>query len=334
MTTTVDSEQGVFAGLPTPLYRASPSRLSTWETCPRQYRMKYLDRPTPPTRRPRAHTSVGLATHNALRDWWDLPCGERTPRAGATLLRQAWIEVGFRDIEQSARWRTRVAGEVERYLGGVDPERQPLGVERTVSMKTAVLALSGRVDRLDERGGELVVVDYKTSRRAPNQDDARTSLPLAMYAASAWTMFRRRCVRVELHHIPTGTVAGHTHTGESLRRQLGYADSIAGDTRAADRDFALVGVESTWFAPRPSPLCMWCDYRAACPEGQRVGPEKSSWAALEIDEPGSDPAGLYEGDGDGQGRSRAALGVGARRGEPEGRSGQDDLGGQPGGGVR
>ena len=64
------------------------------------------------------------------------------------------------------------------------------------------------------------VVDYKTSRTAPTDDDARTSLPLALYAAAAWKMFRRRCVRVELHHLPSGTVAAHEHTGESLARKI------------------------------------------------------------------------------------------------------------------
>ena len=66
------------------------------------------------------------------------------------------------------------------YLHGVDPARQPLGIERTVSLKTSRLALQGRVDRLDERGEELVVVDYKTSRVPPTDDEARTSLPLAL----------------------------------------------------------------------------------------------------------------------------------------------------------
>ena len=34
-----------------------------------------------------AHTSVGIAVHNALRDWWDLPAAQRTPGAGAELVR-------------------------------------------------------------------------------------------------------------------------------------------------------------------------------------------------------------------------------------------------------
>jgi putative RecB family exonuclease len=173
-------EQQELGGMPPRLYRASPSRLLAWLDCPRRYRMQYLDRPTPPARAQRAHTSFGIAVHNALRDWWDLPDGQRTPAAGAELVRGSWIDVGFRDPDQSLRWRAKAQQQVSDYLGEVDPQQQPRGVERTLSLKTAVLALAGRVDRLDERGDDLVVVDYKTNRVPPTDDGARTSLPLAL----------------------------------------------------------------------------------------------------------------------------------------------------------
>lgn len=293
--------QGLLPGMPEPLYVASPSRLLAWLDCPRRYRMLYLDRPRPAARPQRAHTSVGLSTHHALHGWWDLPPPQRTPAAGGRLVRRRWVEAGFRDAEQSDRWRERVAGEVTSYLEGVDPSRQPLGVERTLGGVFGPLALSGRVDRLDERGGQLVVVDYKTSRRPPTDEDARGSLPLALYAALAWRVLRRRCVRVELHHVPTGTVAGHEHTPESLRRKVAEARSIAVDARAADADYrrhvearpdtgpsgatddAAAEALDERFPVRVTPLCRWCDYRAHCPQGQSAGPEQPSWAAL--DEP-------------------------------------------------
>jgi RecB family exonuclease len=279
--TTRPAEQETFAGMPTPLYSGSPSRLMAWLDCPRRYRMQYLDRPKPVARPQRAHTSVGIATHNVLRDFWDLPPDQRTPAGVAELVRTSWIDVGFRDPEQSAAWRMRVREVVTDYLRTSDRERQPVGIERSVSLKTGEVAITGRIDRLDDRDGELVVVDYKTGRQVPTDDDARTSLPLALYAVACARMFRRPCRRVELHHVPTGTVAAHEHTDESLERKVAEAESIASDLRRADADYAEVGVESTRFAPRPSALCSWCDFREHCPEGQAQGPEKSDWAGLE-----------------------------------------------------
>jgi putative RecB family exonuclease len=279
--TTRPAEQETFAGMPTPLYTGSPSRLMAWLDCPRRYRMQYLDRPKPAARPPRAHTSVGIATHNVLRDFWDLPLEQRTPAGVAELVRTSWIDAGFRDPEQSVAWRMRVREVVTDYLRVSDRERQPVGIERSVSLKTDEIAITGRIDRLDDRDGELVVVDYKTGRQVPTADDARTSLPLALYAVACSRMFRRPCRRVELHHVPTGTVAAHEHTDESLQRKVAEAESIASDLRRADADYAEVGVESGRFAPRPSALCSWCDFRAHCPEGQAQGPEKSDWAGLE-----------------------------------------------------
>jgi len=274
-------QQQSFTGIPRRLYRASPSRLLAWLDCPRRYRMQYLDRPRPAARSPRAHTSVGVATHNVLRDFWDLAPPERTPKGVTALVRQSWIDVGFRDPEQSADWRERTTTRVTAYLRGVDRDHQPLGVERTVALRTQTLALNGRLDRLDDRDGELVVVDYKTGRARLSDDDARTSLPMALYAVAAAAMFRRPCQRVELHHLATGDVLAHKHTPQTLQRKVGEAESIASDLRRADADFAEKGVESPLFAPRISPICGWCDFRAHCPEGQRAGPEKSDWAGLE-----------------------------------------------------
>lgn len=272
-------EQGVLPDLPEPLYAASPSKLLAFLDCPRRYRMQYLDRPAPPRRRQRAHTSVGNSVHNALRDWWDLP--ERTPATGAALLERSWIDVGFRDAGQSREWRARSRDAVASYLARVDPDNQPTGIERTVSFVSGDLRLTGRVDRLDDRDGELVVVDYKTSRVPSTDDEARTSLPLALYAAAVWKMFRRATFRVELHHVPSGTVAAHRHTPESLTRKVDAARSIARDARRADADHKREGAGSAMFPPVTGPLCGWCDFRAHCPEGQRASPEKSDWAALE-----------------------------------------------------
>lgn len=266
--------------MPRPLYVASPSRMLRYQDCPRAYRMLYLDRPRPAVRAQRAHTSVGVSTHNALRAWWDEPLAGRTPSAGAALVRSGWVDAGFESSEQSMQWRESTAQAVSSYLEAVDPVREPLWLERSVAFRTPTLGLHGRVDRLDDRDGELVVVDYKTSRNPSTEQDARTSLPLALYAVAAARMTRRTCVRVELHHVPTGTVVGYQHTPESLQRKVSEAESIVADLRRADADFREIGIESELFAPRTSALCPWCDVRAHCREGQQVGPERPSWAAL------------------------------------------------------
>ncbi|MEU8121761.1 PD-(D/E)XK nuclease family protein [Spirillospora sp. NPDC049024] len=296
-------EQLGFEGMPRRLYTCTPSRLNTWLDCPRRYRMTYLDRPMPPKGPPWAHNSVGASVHNALAGWWRLPVHERSPEAAGTLLVRGWLTDGFRDEAQSAQWRERAREMTERYVAGLDPSDEPLGVERTVATRTDRIAVSGRIDRLDARGSELVVVDYKTGRHVLTADDARGSLAMAIYAVAASRVLRRPCRRVELHHLPSGEVAVWEHTDESLARHIRRAEQIAAEAAAADDAYREIagpakgnrtvprprdgevdhGPFDELFPPRPGNLCSWCDFARHCPEGREAAPRKEPWAALPVD---------------------------------------------------
>jgi PD-(D/E)XK nuclease superfamily len=283
-------EQLGFEGMPRRLYSCTPTRLATWLTCPRRYRMSYLDRPVPPKGPPWAHNSLGASVHNALAGWWRLPLSRRTVEAAGTLVTQGWISEGFADGAQSARYRDWARSLVEAYAGGLDPADEPAGVERTVATRTDKIAVSGRIDRLDTRprpdgadGTELVVVDYKTGRHRLTVDDARSSLALAIYALAAARSLRRDCHRVELHHLPSGQVLAWEHTAESLRRHLGRAEDAAADCADADEAMRAPLPREEYdrvFPPRPGPACGWCDYLRSCPEGQAAAVPRRPWDAL------------------------------------------------------
>ena len=289
----------MLGGVPDTLFAATPTRLNTWVGCPRRYRFNYLDHR--PKAAPWAHNSVGTAAHNALRDWWSEPVERRTSDVAVELVTKNWLPLGFRDREQSQLWQNRTADSVAAYVAGLDPMAEPVGIERTVAATTSRLALSGRIDRVDQRGSEdggeeLVVVDYKTGRRPSTEQEARTSLALAVYVAGVRRTFRRRSRRVELHHLPSGTVAAFEHTEASLARQLARADDIGAEASAAQEQWkqhlsglagdasagvmAAVDAIDEAFPPRPSHTCAWCDFRSSCPEGQASSNELEPWAAL------------------------------------------------------
>jgi putative RecB family exonuclease len=282
-----------FEGMPRRLYPCTPSRLTAWLDCPRRYRMTYLDRPPPQKGPPWAHNSFGASVHNALAGWWRLPLAERTVEAAGRLVQRGWITEGFADAAQSASYRESARRMVEAYAGGLDPADEPVGVERTVATRTDKIALSGRIDRLDERAvqddddpageTELVVVDYKTGRHVLTVADARTSLPLALYALAAQRVMRRTCRRVELHHLPTGQVLSFEHSSETLSRHLRRAEDIAAECAAADeryRDGLLPASYDEVFPPNPRPACGWCDYVRHCAEGAAAAMPRQPWDGL------------------------------------------------------
>ena len=262
------------------LFSCTPSRLAAFD-CPRRYRFTYLDRPPPPRGPAWAHNSVGAAVHMAMARWYSaLVPAHRTIEEGEILVEGAWQDDGFRDADQSARWRGRAAGWVRNYLATLDPWREPIGVERTVATATATLAVSGRVDRIDDRGDELVVVDYKTGNTESTPEDARGSMALALYVLGTRRTLRRECRRVELHHLPTGSIAAFEHTDESLARHLDRAEATAHDIVIATDTLASGAHPDEVFPPKPSTLCSWCDYRASCPEGTAASSALDPWAGL------------------------------------------------------
>lgn len=281
-------EQLGFEGMPRRLYSCTPTRLNTWLECPRRYRMSYLDRPGPVKGPPWAHNSVGASIHNALAGWWRLPPGRRTADAAGALVQRGWITEGFADDAQSARYRDWARAMVEDYVSGLDPNDEPVGVERTVATRTSVIAVSGRIDRLDSRMSEagtkeLVVVDYKTGRHVLSVDDTRSSLALALYALAATRSLRQDCRRVELHHLPSGQILAWEHTPESLERHLRRAEGIAEECAEADERMRSGLPPSRYdevFPPAPRPACGWCDFLRHCPEGQAAAVARRPWDGL------------------------------------------------------
>jgi putative RecB family exonuclease len=290
------SQQLGFEAMPRRLFRATPTRLLGWLDCPRRYRFTYLERPTPPKGPPWAHNSVGASVHTTLAAWWRLPAHGRTAEAAGHILQRVWIDEGFRDTAQSNHWCDYARRMVEHYVAGIDPDDDPIGVERTVALTTPSLALSGRIDRVDARAVdpdesahgtgevELVVVDYKTGRRSLTTADARSSLALAVYAAATARTLRRPCRRVELHHLPTGTVVWWEHSAESLARHIDRADGIGAEAAEAESAYAqgLSPDEAEQlFPPMPGPQCQWCDFSAHCPEGRSAFPTHRPWDGLD-----------------------------------------------------
>lgn len=277
-------EQLGFEGMPERLFVCTPSKLGSYEDCPRRYRYSYVDRPTPPKGPPWAHNSLGASVHTALRNWFALPADRRRPEALPTLLKGTWVREGYRDEAQERTAFRRALEWLESYVETLDPAVEPLGVERVVAVKTSVLAFNGRADRIDSRTGpdgpELAIVDYKTGRTGLDSDDARGSQALALYAYAAERVFRRPCRRVELHHLPSGTVAAHEHTPESLARQVSRAEDTARDIVTAERAVADGADPDEAFPTSPGPICTWCDFRKSCPAGAEA-PAKEPWAAVD-----------------------------------------------------
>jgi RecB family exonuclease len=267
------------------LVRVTPRAVDLWFGCPRRYRHTYIDDPRPPqTGGPWAHLVLGNAVHLALASWWDQPDGRRTPDAGAFLVAKAWDDGPFRDADHSAAWRARAMAWVRAYLERVDPDARPVGIERPVATVENGMALEGRADRIDRRvegdRARLVVVDYKAGSTAPDDSDAGSSTALPIYALAAGRMFRTRCDRAELHHVPTGEVAVVEYDRARIDRHMTRLRDVVDEIEAARQDVKRAPDSADDLYPTdPGPLCASCPFRDVCPDGQAV-PAATPWQYL------------------------------------------------------
>jgi putative RecB family exonuclease len=274
-------------GMPARLVRVTPSRLATWQDCRRRYRLTYLDRPAPPRGGPRAASTLGAVVHNALHAVFGEPVHRRSGARGAVEVDRHWSSEGFRDDAQVGEYRERartwVADYVERHAvqGAPEPTGEVVGLERWLSAPVGVMVAEGRADRLDQREGETVVVDYKTGRHVPDADDARRSPALALYVLAARHTLRRPCRRVELHHLPSATIAAADHDDASLAAHRERAEAAATALgAAADALEEDPRCREDLFPPSPGPRCGACDVRRHCPEGRAAAPAEPAWAGL------------------------------------------------------
>ena len=214
--------------------------------------------------------------------------GARRGRAAST---QGWINEGFASDDAVGALPGLGAPLVEGYVAGLDPADEPVGVERTVATRTDVIAVSGRIDRLDAGRGPTRG-RHRTRRgrlqdrppRAVSVDDARSSLALAIYAIAASRALRRDCRRVELHHLPTGQVlAWDAHARSRCSGTCGgprtSPRSAPTRTSGCARRCPRTKYDEV-FPPRPAPGCGWCDYLRHCPEGQAAAVSRRPWDAL------------------------------------------------------
>ncbi|MBA3905738.1 MAG: PD-(D/E)XK nuclease family protein [Pseudonocardiales bacterium] len=265
------------------LVRVTPARLATWQSCRRRYRLTYLDRPAPVRTGARAASTLGAVVHLALRSLFALPPAQRTPEAAARLVDRHWTSEGFRDAEQAHRYRERARGWLADYAvdcaeGGA-AEVEAVGLELWVTASVGGIVAEGRVDRIDRRGDELVIVDYKTGR-TPTEEDARDSQALALYAVAAERTMRRRCVEVELHHLPSGQIAACRHDRATLSAHVDAAQRSAAELASAADDLAAGADADARFPAAPSSWCGSCDVRRHCPPGRAAAAEAEPWAQL------------------------------------------------------
>ena len=227
----------------------SYSQLSTWKTCPQQFKFHYVEGlPEPST----PAEELGTWVHSTLETFY----GEFTglDRTRTTLASCIPEEV------PAEIWE-----EVNLLASNVFQIEDPSAVE-TMGQEFDLWHLDenlnewrGIIDRVDIDPVTLGVtlVDYKTGK-PPRELHKQDKLDQArMYAYLWWMNYGKIPEAVKFYYLREPTVTIYRPTEAALRAYQRRATAVVDC-------IGLCAHTDTWL-PKPSPLCNWCSYQALCP---------------------------------------------------------------------
>jgi len=226
-------------------------------TCPLRYKYVHILRvPLLP------HHSIvyGQALHQAVQAYFQRTIAGKkmTLREVLDVFHRAWVSEGFLSREHEEQ-RLAAGREALRrfYYEQEQSGLVPAAVEEEFSFLQGNNRIRGRWDRVDQRHGEVAIVDFKSSDiRDQKAADKRVkeSLQLAIYALAYQETKGVTPKTVELHFLESGLVGSTPVTEKMLQKTSEQIEKAAKGIRARD------------YTPKPSWLaCQYCAYSEICP---------------------------------------------------------------------
>jgi putative RecB family exonuclease len=242
----------------------SPSRVSSFTSCPMQFRFSSIEKlPEPPG----VATTKGTIVHRALELLFVRPARDRTPDALADDLATALDEyrthpdfVGLRlDGDAVERFERDCSALIDKYFAMEDPTTiREIGLELWMEASVGDLTLRGIIDRLElDADGELVVTDYKTGRAPSGNFEQKSLAGVHFYSFLCEAVFGKRPAKIRLMYLASGETIETVPSAQSVKfittRTTAVWSAVARACSVGD------------FRPRQSKLCDWCSFKQWCP---------------------------------------------------------------------
>ena len=125
--------------------------------------------------------------------------------------------------------------------------------------------VKGRFDRVDETGGKVRVLDFKSTENRTREDiekAAKDSLQMKVYALAYYKNYKKVPDFVGIYDLETGIVGGYKPT----KRLLEETEDLIKETATGVRK----NIREDSFPANPKyfgrvPACNYCAYNSICP---------------------------------------------------------------------
>ncbi len=252
-----------------PIY--SHSRIGCYETCPLQYKYRYVEI-VKVEKRDSIEMYLGSRVHEAIQKiYHDRNQGKEVSLNSIleffnTQWHSHWHDnVEIADPNMTAEdYRKSGEDAITKYYERHQPfnDGQTVGIEFGVSIDlfgNGRYKLRGFIDRLVKTAdGTFEIHDYKTSKHLLSQDDADSDRQLALYQLGIRGTFPdAKDIKLVWHYLKFDKRIESRRTEAdlvSLRRKVG-----------GQIDQIEIAEKSKSFPARISPLCKYCDFKGICP---------------------------------------------------------------------
>lgn len=238
--------------------RISYTQLSTYQRCPQQYKLRFVDRIRVPAD---AKMHLGAALHETLKVMYD-PRQARPAtleEVGGAFIRSWQTRAG--EIPDENLWQSMFEQGMEALRRHYERRNRVSEGRRTAATELPFTvpfdgehSLTGRIDRVDTLpGNELEVVDYKTGATMPPQRELEKDAQLAIYRMAADHLYPGAKVTTALLYL-----------FHDFEMRIMMPEEVLGEKREEIRD-AIVRIQVGDFDPRVGSQCDWCAHQVFCP---------------------------------------------------------------------
>lgn len=247
-----------------PVY--SNSKLTTYENCPRQYKLRYIDRVELPDGGEGIEVFLGKRVHESLEKLHKELILTKLNSLDELLkyYHSEWEKNWHKNVlivkKGFTKHHYKTTGEeaISNYYTRHHPFNQSktLATEQMLSFKIDGYTIRGFIDRLSHKGkGFYEIHDYKTSGSLPSQDKLDSDRQLALYQIGIKEKFRdAKDISLIWHYLVFDKEFTSARTDAQLRD---LKKEIISLIKAIEKDKR--------FEPTESNLCGWCEYPEYCP---------------------------------------------------------------------
>lgn len=233
--------------------RISPSKLTTYLSCPKRYQFKYVLGFEEESGQAAIN---GSCVHEAFEALYEWPADMRTLQLALESLDAAYSNWPEADLERCQELVWNLFDLEDPTV--VNCKRTELDIELPWPEAGEDHSLKGIIDRIDIEPDGYVIVDYK-SGKAPTKPEEldEKSLGIKFYSMLGLKAFGSLPVRVKLLYLGTPQVITWDVT-PNLARAV-EAKALA----------AVTEIENERFKAKPGLACRWCPFREICPDAKK-----------------------------------------------------------------